>query len=456
MSDLKTAYEALKAKATVFAEYWKYYDGNQTLHYSSSRLREVFRNIDAKFVENWCAVVIDATLERIQLTGFDTGDKASTDRLAELWQSTGMELDDNDVHLATLVCGEAYVFIWPDADGKPQAFYNDPRLCHVQYDAENPRKKAWAAKWWKAYDGRTMLNLYYSDRIEYYATKGGEEISSEAAFFLREDMPPAENPYDVVPIFPFALTGRGSISELYGILPLQDAVNKLFSDMMVSSEFGAFKQRWIISNADTNALRNSPYETWMIPAGDGTTQTQVGEFTQTDLAGYISAMQALATAIAVQKRIPKHYLMAQGGDPSGEALIALEAPLNKKCSAYIERFKASWRDVAAFLLKIDGADVDPMSVQPLFAKPETIQPRTQGEIRKMSVEAGIPLKTHLQREEGWTENELKQLDKDKEAERTASSASLAKALLDAQRNFDQEGNQPLPQQNAQAVESVNA
>jgi hypothetical protein len=440
---LKQAYTALAAKQGKYDRLWSYYDGDQPIRYSAQRLQEVFRHLDAKFVQNWCSVVVDATLERIELLDIDVaGDKTATETINALWQTTGMALDDNDVHLAALVAGEAFVIIWKDKDGEVEAYYNDPRLCHVEYDPENPREKAWAAKWWNV-GKEKRLTIYFADHIEYYSAqmKGGV-ISSAGAFKPVEELPTSANPFGVIPIFHFRRTGRAINGELTSILPVQDAINKLFADMMVAAEFGSMKQRWIISNAaDLSAIKSAPYDAWSLPAGDGAGQgTQVGEFSSAELSNFLTAMANLSTSIAVQARVPKHYLFAQGGDPSGEALIALEAPLNRKCAAYIERFTSEWEKVAQFMLELSGIAADVADIYVRFAEPETVQPRTEAEIRKMSVEAGIPLRTQLGRE-GWSDEEIKAMEKDGAAAKSAAQAGLAKALLDQQRAFDQEGNQ---------------
>jgi hypothetical protein len=92
------------------------------------------------------------------------------------------------------------------------------------------------------------------------------------------------------------------------------------------------------------------------------------------------------------------------------------------------------------MLELSGIAADVADIYVRFAEPETVQPRTEAEIRKMSVEAGIPLRTQLGRE-GWSDEEIKAMEKDGAAAKSAAQAGLAKALLDQQRAFDQEGNQ---------------
>jgi hypothetical protein len=225
-------------------------------------------------------------------------------------------------------------------------------------------------------------------------------------------------------------------SELANVITPQDAVNKLLADMMVAAEFGAFRQRYVISQSDPGRLKNSPNEIWALPAGDGSGQaTSVGEFGQSELRVYLDAMDKLATFIGIATRTPRHYFYQQGGDPSGEALIAMEAPLNRKILAYIERFTVTWQKVAAFLLALSGTVVDPMDITPIWEPVETIQPLTESLIRQNTVGAGVPLLTALRRE-GWTDAEVDALMADQSAEATQRANSLALALLEQQRRFD--------------------
>lgn len=442
-TDLERAYQALTGKQAAYNLLWNYYDGTQPLVYSTKRLREVFSRLDARFTQNWCAVVIDSALDRINLARFTVADnEAATAQLNDLWERTEMALDDDDVHTAALVCGEAFVIVWREDGGEVEAYYNDPRLCHIFYEPDHPRVKEFACKWWVDGDGKRRLTLYYPDRLEYYVTTKKSENVTSAKDFVPAEPPSAPNPWGIVPVFHFVRERRKVKSELQNIIEPQDAINKLLADMMVAAEFGAFRQRYIISNVETRGkLKNAPNEIWDLPAGDGTgQQTQVGEFEQTDLSGYLNAIDKLAVSVAIISRTPKHYLLAQTGDPSGEALIAMESPLVKKCNQYIERFSAAWGQVAAFMLRLAGTEVDEAAIEPIFDVPETVQLRTQAEIRDLSVRAGVPLRTVLRKQEGWTEAELDEMDADKRAETEAAQASLGAALLSAQRGFDQGGN----------------
>ncbi len=446
MNDLERAYAALAGKAAAYETLWNYYDGKQPLVYSAERLRQIFRSIDARFTENWCAVVVDAMLDRVSLVSFTVdGDEAAGALLNALWAATELDLDAEDAHLATLVCGEAFVIAWANDDPSTaapndsaadqdasvrgvQAYYNDPRLCVAFYDADQPRLLRSVAKWWVGDDGRRYLTLYYADRLEYYVSRGKAAEVSAATAFVAAEPPSAPNPFGVIPVFHLRRTRRALQSELQNVIEPQNASNKLLADMMIAAEFGAMRQRWIISQSDPGNLPNSPNANWWIPAGDGVgQQSAVGQFEQTDLGNYLDAIDRLTAAIAIISRTPKHYFFTQGGDPSGEALIALEAGLNKKCAKFIGQVTPVWRQVAAFLLRLAGRPVDPARIAPVWAEARTVQPRTQAEVREINVRAGLPLVTQL-RDEGWTAVQLADLAADQQAE-AASAGALGAGLL---------------------------
>lgn len=440
MTDLELAFAALSSKKIEQDAFWSYYNGEHPLKFNRERLRDIFKELDANFTENWCSVVVDSVIERLNLHGFTVaGSELATQRLADLWAATELSVDADDAHLSALVTGEGYIIAWPDEDGRPAAFYNDSRNVHVFYDAANPRVKRMAAKWWLGDDNYRYLTLYYPDRLEYYRSSGKaapQDVKSAAAF--QPIAEPASNPYGVVPVFHLRRERRGTISELSNVIGPQDSINKLMADMMVAAEYGAFKQRWIISQAQikNGVLKNAPNELWNIPASDGEGQeTQVGEFSASDLQNYLQAIEQRVNTVAIISRTPKHYFFSQGGDPSGEALMTMESPINKKTQRYINRFTVAWRKLAHFLLMLDGIAVDESAITPIFDKPETVQPRTSADIRKTSVDAGIPLTTVLRRE-GWTQQELDQLAADQKEAQAAQQAGIAAALLNAQEGFD--------------------
>lgn len=440
-SDLQASVMALTAKKPRYDALWAYYDGNAPLVYSSEKLREIFSGLNARFTENWCGVVVDSVLNRMELKPASVANNEQASAvLADLREQSGLIDDDHSIHEDVCVTGEAFVLAWPNEDaGIVEAFHNDSRLCHAIYDSANPRILRCAAKWWPE-DDRVRLNLYYADRIEYYATTRAlkmNETPDAKAFgpYTDDGDPIVVNEYGM-PMFHFRANKRGPKSQLANVLPVQDMVNKLLSDLMVAAEFGAFPQRYVISQAGIVNLQNNPNAIWDLVAADKDAQgTQAGQFAAADLNNYLNVIQSFITHIGTITSTPRHFFYSQGGDPSGEALIAMEAPLNGKVQQLQMTLAPTWRDLYAFMLRLAGVPVSSQDIEAEYMPSETQQPRTTAEIRELSVRAGMPLTTAL-RDEGWSDEQLAQLDADKEAERVQQASYADAVLSQAQRNFN--------------------
>jgi len=443
MNDLQNAVRVLRMKSQANAALWKYYEGRHPMVYTYERLAQVFGPNATPFVQNWCGVVINAALERMVLERFVVdGDEKLTDLVNQLWLKTEMDVDVDDVHKSFMVTSEAFVFVWKNNEGKVEAYENNPDLCAVFYESSNPRKKRYGAKWW--YEDSLngwRLNLYYPNRFEYYFHRG-ETAPDEAGGFERfavNGETVAENPLGEIPIFHFRRSRRGQRSELEELIPIQDGVNKLYSDMMVAAEFGAFAQRYIISNSDVSKLKNAPNEIWELPGGDGEGQeTSVGQFAATNLQNYWQTIEKLVEAAASVSRTPHYYFFKTGtSELGGEALIALESALVKKCKRYIRVMQNEWQKMIHFLLLLDGETIDNVErVRVVYAQPETMQPYTQAQVRQLNVSSGIPLLTQL-RNDGWSKAQIDQLMADARMMSEMEQMNLAESMLEAQRRFDQ-------------------
>lgn len=437
-SDLKRAFTALKDKQERYARLWSYYDGNHPLVYVSPKLRNVFRNLDARWHENWAAVVVDSLLDRMVLKGFKCADGAMQAALDEWWDALEVSADAEDVHKAVTVCAEGF-YLAEEGDEGVRSFANDPHLCAVLYHEDDPKRMEFAAKWWES-DGATYLTLYYPERLLHFrALKKRAEISSADAFEPDGEKPEEPNAYGEIPVFHFRRDRRGK-SRLTDVIPLNNALNKLFADMMVAAEYGAFKKRWIISSVEIQegTLKAGPNEVDAIPgtAKEDGQPTSVGQFEATELANFIAGLDYIASRIAILTHTPKHYLLQQG-DVSGEALIAMEAPLVREAASYMARMEATWKRVAAFVMKLSGRTVSPDDIECVWDDEHTVQPYTESLIHVENAKAGIPITTQLRRE-GWSEEELAQMaaDEDGAQARTTSLADVALAVAEARRKFD--------------------
>src|SRR5262249_47132019 len=145
-----------------------------------------------EFALNLCPAICDAVKDKLRITAFGVQsagfspsgerDKSRTlnDEIGRIWQRNRMGVRAGEVHKEALKSGDAYLIVWPDADGKAALYPNRASSCVAFYDDETPGKVLWAAKYWQTHDKRARLNLFYPDRIEKYISRAeGSAFSTD-------------------------------------------------------------------------------------------------------------------------------------------------------------------------------------------------------------------------------------------------------------------------------------
>lgn len=401
---IQIIFDALKAKEEDYTTKYRYYDGDQPLKYSTERMKRAFADVNVYFAQNWISVIVSSVLERLVLKGFTSKNTTLQAEMEEKFKSLHIQLDAYDVHEAALVTHEGFIIV-DVVEGEKELYFNDPRMVHVQYNPERPKEKLFAGKKWTDEDGLIHITVYLPDTIEDWTSKEGKTAGS----FKRISSEP--NSLKGIPVFHFRIGRRTSKSLLdKSTISIQDAINKLFSDMMVSAEFTAFKMRVFISQADPGQIKIGPDLKLWLPAREGKDgqDTDIKEIGGDDLEIFIKPMTELANSLAATTRTPKHYFFSQGEVPSGEALISMEAPLVKKTLQIQENLAVTWQELGAFLLNIDGGSVKPEDIEPVWMPVETVQPLTQAQIMKTYTEANVPVSVAAKKV-GWDSTEISEL-----------------------------------------------
>lgn len=446
MTDLERALNCFKAKQALYTQYWDFYNGDGKSWYLTERIRELFPLTPSFIQENWAATVIDTYIDRIELQGLLTPDNDDTsEMLSGIYEDLDLALEAHEAHRCALITGEAFIIVWKDENGDIECFYNDSRMAHIEYDPQNPRRRAWAAKWWYEQNNTPRIILYYPDRLEYYQAK--KKVNAAFGF---DNLKPKDfeltdeqaNPFGEIPVYHF-VTDRYLKSDLKDIIPIHRLTNLFVVNMSVAGEFSVLPQKWVIGNYEMEGnekLKSAPGGIWEFPGGDGEGQpTSVGQFAAAQMSNFIDVIDHCLSSLSTIAKIPKHIFFRSGGDPSGEALIAMEAPLVKRINNRISRFKRPWKQIGAFILKLQGNEgITAKDVTASYANPATVQPRTKAEIRQININSGIPLKVELEKE-GWSAAEIEKVEEAQSQERIQKAADLAAAVELNRQRFDSNG-----------------
>ena len=368
---LTRALHDVKARSLRYTTLEDYYRGKHDLAFATEKFRNAFGTLFRKFANNMCPAVCDAVTDNLQVIDFTVEEgpavKAAKEAI-QLWQRNRMDQRAGEVHKEAVKAGDAYVIVWPDAQGTPVIYPQKARLCTVAYDTEQPGLVLWAAKFWLTPKKKIRANLYFPDRIEKYETRNqapnGLPDKSDAfiEFKVKGEKWPLPNEWGIVPVFHFANNadiGEMGTSELVPAIPLQDGLNKSMLDMMVAMEFVAFPQRWatgIEVTLDNDGKPIVPFtpgveRIWTVDAENA----KFGEFAAARLTQFLEVKKAFQLDIATVTATPIHYFNLQTGDvPSGEALKRLEKRHVKKVKDRMTTFGNVWEDVMALAMQMSG------------------------------------------------------------------------------------------------------
>lgn len=388
----------------------RYYCGEHPLPFltpaHASKMRDQFRQLLNESRSNFMRLVVDAVEERLRVEGFRLS--ASSNEQADqdtwmLWQANSMDQESQTAILESLIKGVSYLSVWAgDSPDTASIAVEDPTETIVAYQpGTNYRQRAAALKMWlDDLTGLLRANVYLPDGIYKYQRK--PEASSSAndrTISLSEilergrDTPAAQwkpfdtepfvkNPLGVVPIIPLRnrprLSGEGE-SELADVYVVQQKINGFLFLLGLAGYFGAHRQRWMtgvkMMTDEANEKEMEPFDVAIDRLWQSEDpEAKFGEFSETDLTGYIKAIEQAVLHIAVTTRTPRHYLVQEGQSPSGDAIASAESGLVKKVERKHRPYGEAFEETLRLARKFAGKPDTPPDSEIVWADPQTLSP----------------------------------------------------------------------------------
>lgn len=236
----------------------RYYDGDHVLHLTKRQQAWLDEHGGkVRFTVNHCPTVVDVVVERLKVIGFNTpGNETAAKTLWQWWQDNRMDMLQIETHRAAGRDGEAFMLVsWNEEEDRPDFTFH-PRFTDLSYRGdgygmwlEYPNndylaKPTRAVKQWQETgpDRRiiTRRTEYYPDRIERKSWNGAgwneyadDEIEAVQPWVDKEGKPLG------IPVV--HLRTPGIKPDLYDVIPLQDALNKAWLDIMAAADMTGFR-----------------------------------------------------------------------------------------------------------------------------------------------------------------------------------------------------------------------
>jgi hypothetical protein len=414
----------LHARLPFVLEAKRYYDGDHPLQFATPEFNEAFGAQFAALSDNWCEIVVDAAVERMHIEGFRFGASAEDDEEAwEIWQRNGLDAMSVIAHTEMGKCGSAYLLVGEDEDGKAQITVEDPSQAIVETDPANRRKRLAGYKEWVGTDGRTYATLYRPDGIYKWVSEEPLTWRTDRARWVRRDDAEIRNDNRTGEVLLVPLENKpkllgGGVSDLKTVIPLQNAVNKLISDMLVASEFAAFRQRYATGlEVPVDPVTNRPLSSvqgykaavsrfWAVADEN----VKFGEFSQTDLGNYVKAIEMIVQHVAAQTRTPPHYLLGQSGAfPSGESLKSTETGLVFRVKRKQTDTSEGHEDALRLAFKVEGKpQADEIKAETIWTDPESKDPAVGADAAVKRRSLGVPFE-QLWADLGYSREQIKRM-----------------------------------------------
>lgn len=459
-------------KTTNLKTYDDYYRGNQPLAFISPDVRAQVGDRIPEIVLNVPRVVVGAIEERLDVQGFAVGgDREANETLRKVWSENDLDEWSQLEHIEALKHGIAFATVWSD-DDLPSGVRVAVESAHqmaVEF-APGTRHVAAAAKRWQDVDedGKPIERavLYLPDVIEHYwrttARPFGQVVTTvtmpgTGQGWVFDEARSVPNPLGEVPVVPFinrpSLTDMSGESELRDVMTLTDGVNKLLSDMMVTSEHHAEPRRYATGMqipkeaANNERLRDEVRakwdeatrgKTWL--AGEG---VQFGQFAQAELNNFKTGVDLILSKVAFITGLAPHMLGITTENPaSAEAIRSSETPLIRRVERKKTHFGGSWVRVMRLVFKVRGDETDADGLRTIWANSETrtfaqdadaVVKLTGGDRPVITLEAGREIL-------GFTPEQVRQMQEDAaSATSSAATADVEARMEQARRLVEQDG-----------------
>ncbi|MFD5724664.1 phage portal protein [Streptomyces sp. NPDC058368] len=352
----------LSQRGIAIARHNAYYQGRHPLKFASEEFAKFHGDRYREFSDNWVQVVGDSPVERMTVTGFQaSGDTSADQELWKVWQVNGLDADSQLGFLGSVVNARSFVLVWGDPDDEdiPIVTFEDPGQCVIAYEPGSRRLRRAALKRWQDGD-EDYATLYLPDEVWKFcrphlvqSTDKSPQMSDVDEALKRwrpRDMGsepnPQPNPMGVVPMV--ELPNKPSlaadpISDVHGVIAMQDAINLLWAQLFTASDYASFPQRVIMGaerpvlpvlNEKGEVIATRPVDiekfavdrVMMFNGKD----VHIGEWQAANLTMYTSLIEVAVGHLAAQTRTPQHYLVGKMANLAEGALLAAETGLVKR------------------------------------------------------------------------------------------------------------------------------
>ncbi|WP_319054803.1 phage portal protein [Streptomyces europaeiscabiei] len=366
--------------------YNAYYRGDHPLKFASPEFAKFHGARYRDFSDNWTQVVADSPVERLTVTGFLADGETRADKdLWRVWQVNGLDADSQLGFLGAVLGGRCFVLVWgdPDDPDMPCVTFEDASQSIVAYEPGSRRHRRAALKRWQ--DGnQDFATLYLKDQVWKFSRPLARQDKSPQMADVDEELKrwrpremgdepnPQPNPMGVVPMVELPnkpMLVEDPISDVGGVVPMQDAINLVWAQLFTASDAASFPQRVVMGaerpmipklNGAGEIIGQQPVDLdkFMVDKVAWITgkDARIDSWPAANLAMYTGILEVAVGHLAAQTRTPQHYLIGKMANLAEGALLAAETGLVKRVDEKTLWYGQGLREMARLIALARGED----------------------------------------------------------------------------------------------------
>jgi hypothetical protein len=369
---------------------------------------------DHATADNVCALILGAAASRLRLAKWEVADpkaieaEAANDSeavlalrrfLTQLWILNRMRRQQYDTHYAFLRDGNTAISLaWRkrrDGTGavrlNRESWWDGELGVFVAHDIDG--EELWAVKEFEQPDPANPRDtirrrtVYYPDKIARYVQQGSgwAEFTGDGRAavlpWVKADGSPLGIPIVHFPNGAKVTDTPYGLSDLVGLIGLQDDLNRAQFDISAASMFTGFQQYWATGVQAPGKLKTMPGGLMSTPD----VGARFGVLPPGDMSKLTESHSYKRETMAVDTSTPIHVI--SGVWPSGDALMRADMPAIAKAERLASSSGPQWVKVGHYATEIantfGGLNLDEsLPIMAIFDAPERIDERTEIDMQR--------------------------------------------------------------------------
>ncbi|MFE5332943.1 phage portal protein [Embleya sp. NPDC056575] len=407
----------LWARRRVLDEYWDWYTGNHPLPNGPAKAAQAYKDFQRNSRTNFLGMVVDASVFRLLAIGVTDADGKPDEAAWRWWQANKLDSKQKQLFRTALAQSIAYMQVGehPTIPKQPLVTVEHPRDCITESDPATGRVLAGLKVWYDDVQGEACALVSLDDgRMDYRREQAGRRFSIsaktwESGIWTKHDYGrPAIVPFECRPEL-----GEDPQPEFWAGLPAQNRINLGVLNRMTAARYSAFRQRYVTGHKfatrtimvpdtdpetglpimrakkipDGEPFVPDPASTW---ASEGE-NTRFGEFSQTDLQGYLSSHDVDIRDLLVQTNTPTYSVVNELVNIATETIVALDGQHLAKVAEHQTHFGEQLEEVLGLCAVVAGEKRDFTSHEIRWKDPRSLNPAVLADMGTKLSAIGYPL-----------------------------------------------------------------